>query len=67
LDKETAAKEELHKEVNNLKAEKLDSSKKLKFLEQTHTVETKALKKELEGLMTECSNSTFSLKDLENL
>jgi chromosome segregation ATPase len=67
LDKETAAKEELRKEVNNLKSEKLDLSKQLKFLEQTHTVETKALKKELEGFMAERSNSTFALKDLEDL
>ena len=53
MDNETTAKEELRKEVNNLKAEKSDLSKQLKFLGQTHTVETKALKKELEGLMAE--------------
>jgi len=67
LDNETTAKEELHKEVNNLKAEKSDLSKQLKFLGQTHTVETKALKKELEGLMAERGNSTFAQKGVENL
>jgi hypothetical protein len=36
-------------------------------LEQTHAVETKALKKELDGLMAERNHSTFALKDLENL
>jgi len=67
LDNETTAKEELRKEVNNLKAEKSDLSKQLKFLGQTHTVETKALKKELEGLMAERGNSTFAQKGVENL
>jgi hypothetical protein len=67
LEKETAAKEELRRDVDNLKAEKSDVTKHMKFLEESHSTEVNALKKELEGLRMEHNNAKAAQEELENL